>query len=990
MKHNAILIALAAVALLTACQKKESEREKLDSRTIESLAVSYEVNGQAVSSLTVPHDYTLCALQVKINNEALHWNIESDRDWCLVDSVAHKGSGVVNLRIKSNESFEARDGDDAATLTFTAGEFRGFRITVNQKAATFLFSQPYFVTGKDGAAPAVNVTTLSDTDWDFESDVDWLTVTGGADAVVGEQKTKTLTLTADANTENSRMATVTLSSGEEKDYVRLWQFGTELTYEAGEIFFPTDETATFDIVVPRNQIAQTIMPDYATYRASRVNDILDRMTFTLADNFSDCGAPRQVAISFKLSNKTHTPVALPSMMQDFKHAGGLMTKEGLKLFAQKVAAGEPTTDWQKDGWVTLLQDIDMNGVTDWTGIGTKENPFSGKFDGQGFSIIRLNAGHPLFNYCGKNDKTAIVKNVTLGDRCKFYCSMNDWAEDACFGAIAAQAVNTHFIECTSYAEIDFEGNSGDDSPAYIGGILGKGGAGVSIQKCMLADGKIRFAASGEEAFVGGIAGYSPSAVGCTMNGSVTTDATFSDLYLGGITTLIDSESDVYGNSFGGSVSAGGNSTCIYAGGLYAATKNGTNRSFNAAADNVSLTGTVEIASYKNDKDNTMIYAGGFIGYVAPSTTLSFTGYETAAKIFFDDTLWRNAKFCALGGVIGGCSPDTKVTSLTFENVTVGKNGKVYFKYATGVTGDTHRPEVLKGFYGGIAGYVNGPVSFTGCHNRGDVGTVAEGSVANAGRKNDNVLHCMGGIAGFIENGNATLTSCTNEATVTNAFWSNKSYTDCLGNNQGIHAGGILGNFQLPASSSYQLTLSSCNNTGSVLGHRGVSGGIVGFCRNATITSCNNSGKAYTSWGANASAHVGGIAGVVIKTSFNECKVKTTLRSAKNGSANYASSGGILGRAEGNDAITLDKCYYYGNSICILANGGDMYPGGLVGAGTDNTVLTDCQYGGAVICRNSDDSADEWNKTITNNNLTQYTFGNGTGSQSGTRLSDGNF
>ncbi|MBP5397215.1 MAG: hypothetical protein J6Y32_01080 [Bacteroidales bacterium] len=992
MKHNSILIALAAVALLTACQKKESERDKVNGRTISSLEVSYEVNGQAVRSLSFSHDYNLCTLQVNLNNEGLHWDIESDRDWCVVVPGDHRGSGVVNLQIKSNESFDARDGDDAATLTFTAGDFRGFRMTVDQKAATFLFSQPYFVTGKAGAAPTVNVTTLASTDWDFESDVDWLTVTDGAASVIGEQKVKTLTLTAAENTEDSRLATVTLSSDGEKDYLRLWQFGTELNYEAGEIFFPKDEIASFNIVVPRNQIAKTNLPEFAIYRAIRVDDVLDRLTFSIADNLSDCGAPRHVPISFTLSNNTATNVALPTMTQDFKPAGGLMTAEGLKLFAQKVAAGEPTTDWQKDGWVTMLQDIDMNGVTDWQGIGTAAHPFTGKFDGKGFSILKLNAAHGLFNYCQGADasSTVIIKNVTLNDKCKFYCSMDDWENDACFGAIAAQAVNTQFIDCSSYADIDFEGNSSDDSPAFIGGILGKGGEGVSVQKCTFSNGKITFAASGEQAYVGGIAGYSPSAVGCTMNGNVTTTETFSDFYVAGITTLIDGNSDIFGNSFGGTVSVAGSSLDIFAGGLYAATKNGTERSFNAASDMSSLTGTVEVVSHKDD-DTSMIYAGGFIGYVAPTSKLSFTGYDTAAKVIFDDSVWREAKCCALGGVIGGCSLDVKAKELTFENITIN-GGMVSFKFQQHpeVTA-SNRPEARKGYYGGIAGYCYAPTTFTGCHNRGEVGSIVSGSYWNACKKQESSLHYAGGIAGCIEGGNATLTSCTNESTVTNCFWVNQSYATCIGSNLGIHTGGILGGFQLP-SGSFTLTMTSCDNTASVEGLRGAAGGIIGFCRNATITGCNNSGKAYasTTWTSNIAAHVGGIAGTVINTSLTECKAKTTLRSSRTGSSDYASSGGILGRAFGDDAITLLRCYYYGNSICIPANNGDLYPGGLVGSGTANTTMTDCQYGGSVTKRNKADNADDWTKVITTNNLDQYFSGNGTGTATGTQLSDGNF
>ena len=67
-------------------------------------------------------------------------------------------------------------------------------------------------------------------------------------------------------------------------------------------------------------------------------------------------------------------------------------------FAKAVNAGGSTDRWENaSGEVVLLNDIDLTELTEWTPIGqgkatgspsynTLTNPFTGVFDGQGFTI----------------------------------------------------------------------------------------------------------------------------------------------------------------------------------------------------------------------------------------------------------------------------------------------------------------------------------------------------------------------------------------------------------------------------------------------------------------------------------------------------------------------------------------------------------------------------------------------------------------------------
>ena len=69
---------------------------------------------------------------------------------------------------------------------------------------------------------------------------------------------------------------------------------------------------------------------------------------------------------------------------------GIKTVEDLKKFATAVNAGSSLKRFRDgSGFIVLLNDIDMAGVTSWTPIGTESHPWKDKFNGQGHVIKNI-------------------------------------------------------------------------------------------------------------------------------------------------------------------------------------------------------------------------------------------------------------------------------------------------------------------------------------------------------------------------------------------------------------------------------------------------------------------------------------------------------------------------------------------------------------------------------------------------------------------------
>ena len=960
MKHKILSLIMLPALLLAGCEKeKPSDAEILAGREVRDIEVSYSIDGAAVNALSFGHNAASRTIDVALNDEGLRWTLESNRDWLKVVSDPVKGPGKVARRIAANESFDPRE---EATLTFVAGEFRGFAIKANQDASAFVVGQPYAISPKDGLTFTTKVTTKSGTSWDVNSE-DWITVSRGTAAGGDGLQTTTLTLTVKPDGGNSRFGRVTISAGSDKEYISVFQFGTEHKYDsAGNLLLP-GSGSKLEFSVPRYLVADMDLPAFAEYSVDDSDSELATLTVSLSDNLSDCSEKRSVAAALRLSNSSASVVALPGIVQDYIPAHGLVTAKGLKAFAEAVASGSPTTDWENGGAVVMVEDIDMAGVEGWTGIGTDAKPFTGKFDGKGHSVINLTKTRSgIFNVC----KDATISNVSLGKGSSIYNNVQDYNNGAWVGGIANKATGTSFSGCAMNGSVEYAGFSSDDSGSFAGGIVGWCDASSSIQNCRMG-GRLTISAGTDSDVtvnVGGVAGLNAGrTVGCEMSGTIGYSSGIGSARIGGIQGTLAKGATAENCAFMGTINLGGTPVNVAIGGLYGVLESDCNYD-NASDKSVSL-GTINLNSFANTTA-TRIYAGGFAGMAAGGISIAFKGYEFQTNIYFDQTAARTVDFLLVGGVLGGSDPEAKLAGAVFDSIT--NQGLYSTEYTS-----TSSPQVRHGYFGGVAGFINGNATFTNCVNNAEIGKIISTQVTPANTKN--YAFVLGGIAGVVIGGDAVFTGCENKAKITNNHYSNVIpggttsgwYTTCS-------AAGILGAFDyLQESVSGRLTVKDCANGAVIASYRGASGGIVAFARNAEISSCSNIGDMSVT-NSNA-AYKGGIACTLSNSTVSGCTVKCNLFCSNPASA-VQSPGGIVSNSMGG-GVTITDCSWFGvmnvNKVDQPFN-----CGGIIAEAEEDTVVRGCKIGGTIN-----------GVVLSENNIGDYPVGNKMGKVEGLSFWPGN-
>ena len=232
---------------------------------------------------------------------------------------------------------------------------------------------------------------------------------------------------------------------------------------------------------------------------------------------------------------------------------GISTAEDLVAFAAAVNAGESIEQWESDGVVKLLSDIDLTGV-DWTPIGnatstvngnydaTYQGPaFKGVFDGgdhtiSGFTVNKTLAENTTFGLFGVLDG-ATVKNLKVEGTYTIAA-----ASTADAGVIAGVMTKATIENVSFNGTINFNGCTTDNKRFAVGGIAGfvhgnKTGCSV-IRNCTVTATVKAVPGSCTKcgatcAMYGGIAGFvtAPKEAfegnnlieGCTNNGKLDTD-----------------------------------------------------------------------------------------------------------------------------------------------------------------------------------------------------------------------------------------------------------------------------------------------------------------------------------------------------------------------------------------------------------------------------------------------------------------------------------
>lgn len=158
----------------------------------------------------------------------------------------------------------------------------------------------------------------------------------------------------------------------------------------------------------------------------------------------------------------------------------ITSAQELKAYSDYVNAGGEDQNGR------LMADITLSGT--WQGIGTESMPFSGNFDGNGYSVSGLSSQS---NYSGL---FGVVKNAKIHD----LTVSGNFSSGQYMGGIAAKAISSTIDNCQSSIDIT--------SGSYLGGIVGYAD-NCTISNCAHTDNTVGNTSS---SYVGGIAGYTSS------------------------------------------------------------------------------------------------------------------------------------------------------------------------------------------------------------------------------------------------------------------------------------------------------------------------------------------------------------------------------------------------------------------------------------------------------------------------------------------------
>lgn len=125
----------------------------------------------------------------------------------------------------------------------------------------------------------------------------------------------------------------------------------------------------------------------------------------------------------------------------------------------------------------LLGDIDMTGTTEWTPIGTAENPFTGKFDGKGYALKNIDwtadaaksTAHGLFGVLNQ----ATVRNLTVGAAGDKFTVRGTAGAGTAVAGVAAFATESVIESVTNNVSISFEAEDPAGTLVMLAGIAGQ-------------------------------------------------------------------------------------------------------------------------------------------------------------------------------------------------------------------------------------------------------------------------------------------------------------------------------------------------------------------------------------------------------------------------------------------------------------------------------------------------------------------------------------
>ena len=389
---------------------------------------------------------------------------------------------------------------------------------------------------------------------------------------------------------------------------------SEPTLVAGTSSSAADSVVTVDFPAPTDTVEMSFFIPIPT-------ESYNNLTISLLDGsdnvlWTNTTGSTSGTITIDIARKTF--MKMPAV-------GGIKTAEELCNLGALIRAGKSFARYQDcAGWITLRNDIDMSGVTDWIPIGGgasgESKFFTGKFNGRNKTIDYLS-----FTYSGTDQyrcglfgvvrNGAVIKNLTLGEHSSFnYTRTSSYLR---LGGIVcfAQTADVKLYNITNKASVTGT-MPGKSAGVWLGGVCGQGRADM---KNLRNEGLVTFSGTdtgGESSnyCVGGVIGYIDSGTlvveHCYNSGAVSINST-SVTFGGGVIGRLSVARNLDNLVNSGSLSVSGANTSSYFGGV-------VGHMVGTTATNLHNTASGAVKNMGSVKVN----IGGVIGYITSASTLS--------------------------------------------------------------------------------------------------------------------------------------------------------------------------------------------------------------------------------------------------------------------------------------------------------------------------------------------------------------------------------
>lgn len=633
------------------------------------------------------------------------------------------------------------------------------------------------------------------------------------------------------------------------------------------------------------------------------------------------------------------------------------------------------------GNYALRNSIDATATQDWNGTfnplggNGSDGPFTGKFDGLDYNIFNLNINRAennvgLFGVVGEG---AVINNVTLVG--------GSITGGTNVGALAGSVQGgAHISNITNSASVTGASNVGgivgasvgtDENHTVYDGLINTG----TIISSGTADGN-----GGTVSNAGGLIGYLEEGklggasynLGAVMgrtgtDGSMTVGYNVGGLVGHAVNSIIGNKDTI--DEDGQAVQG----TTVY------------NRLNVTGAYNVGgIVGNMAGTQVYNAENSGNVTAEGFANDGRYKGSYTFHTANTADDYSDGKSKTVDVNTANVGGIAGissslGNNKSTISDVLNTGNVNSSRqDGNEYYDAGnvggvvgsavdTDITNATNRENEIRGAHnvGGIAGYFSGAgVVSNGINDGGDImatGARYEGKFVTEiirpfGNSHEEfIIGNMGGIVGYLEGDNVSITNSANRGTV-HTYGEYTSANDVPDWAKVANAGGIAGkidrsqrNTMVGIKNGTEIAaISNSYNTGNVRGYTGV-GGIAGLMYNGAIASSHNEGylsstrQSPTDTTNIEALNMGGIVGDTTENSNAYAILYDVYNKGQIGDNQYEFFGrhvaGIAGRLTGE----IDKAY----------NTGDIYNGfsvvgGIAGWMTKGSITNSFNTGNITV------------------------------------------